>query len=91
MLHKLTMSKRVTKGNKNARPRVRLVPCRVIPPAWIGPKAVVEAGARIGPNATVNGKLPGTSELVDAALLEGELAEGEKLHGAVRLGVHTAR
>lgn len=63
----------------------------VIPPAWIGPNAVVEAGARLGPNAAVNGKVPATAEVVDAALLEGELADGEKLQGAVRLGPHTAK
>jgi mannose-1-phosphate guanylyltransferase len=63
----------------------------VIPPVWIGPKAIVEAGARLGPNASVNGKVPGSAELVDAALLEGELADAEKLHGAVRLGANTAR
>ncbi|MBS2030188.1 MAG: NTP transferase domain-containing protein [Deltaproteobacteria bacterium] len=63
----------------------------VIPPVWIGPNAIIEQGARLGPNAAVNGKVPGTAELVDGALISGELADGEKLHGAVRLRTNTAR
>lgn len=64
---------------------------QVLPPAWIGPNAVIEAGARLGPNAAVNGRVPGDAELIDAALLEGALDAGETLQGAVRLGPHTAR
>jgi mannose-1-phosphate guanylyltransferase len=63
----------------------------VAPPAWVGPRAVLESGARVGPNASVNGKVAAGAELIDAALLEGEVAPGEVLHGAIRLGPHTAR
>jgi mannose-1-phosphate guanylyltransferase len=59
-------------------------------PAWLGPKAVLEPGARVGPNAAVNGTVHPGAEVVDAALLDGEVAPGERLYRAIRLGGKTA-
>jgi mannose-1-phosphate guanylyltransferase len=64
---------------------------QVVPPTWLGPKAILERGARVGPNAAVNGKVPSGAELVDSALFEGELAPNESLHDTLRLGPHTAK
>jgi mannose-1-phosphate guanylyltransferase len=64
---------------------------QAVAPCWIGPNAVVEAGAKLGPNVSVNGRVAAGAELVDAALLEGEVGAGEKLVSAIRLGAHTAR
>lgn len=63
---------------------------QAVAPCWIGPQAVIEPGAKLGPNVSINGRVAAGAELRDAALLEGEITAGERLFGAVRLGAHTA-
>ena len=60
-------------------------------PVWLGPQARLDAAGRAGPNASINGHVGAGGQVIDAALLEGEVAAGETLQGAIRLGVHTAR
>ncbi len=63
----------------------------IAPPAWLGPRARLGERVRAGPNVSVDGRVGSGAYLVDAALLDGEVAEGETLRGAIRLGPPTAR
>lgn len=63
----------------------------VIPPVWIGPKGVVEKGARLGPNAAINGIVRAGAEVMDSAVLGGEVTAGESLLASIRLAGTTTR